>query len=212
MFAQQHVQFVQYLLIFRIRFDLPNTEDTIRERPGKRQGVGNLNSKTEINIFHSGEGSLSSSGSKSYLHIHLIVDGELLALLDHLQGEDGRDEAIARMLHVRPTAVWHKAVVQLVCEGGSVVVGRVVLGRQVHVVGLAHPGEGEGQLLLLPLSHDGICPILPRGFLLCCHPDPVVERDNAVSGDVGVGEQALSPSLDGTVLHPHLVEIQISKT
>ena len=46
MFAQQlHVQFVQYLLIFRIRFDLPNTEDTIRERPGKRQGVGNLNFK-----------------------------------------------------------------------------------------------------------------------------------------------------------------------
>ena len=77
------------------------------------------------------------------------MDGELLALLDHLQGEDGRDEAIARMLHVRPSAVWHKAVVQLVSEGGSVVVGRVVLGRQVHVVGLAHPGEGEGQLLLL---------------------------------------------------------------
>ena len=66
MFAQHHVQFVQYLLIFRIRFDLPNTEDTIRERPGKRQGVGNLNSKTDINFFHSGEGSLkSSSGSKS---------------------------------------------------------------------------------------------------------------------------------------------------
>ena len=45
MFAQQLVQFVQYLLIFRIRFDLPNTADTIRERPGKRQGVGNLNFK-----------------------------------------------------------------------------------------------------------------------------------------------------------------------
>ena len=42
MFAQQHVQFVRYLLIFRIRFDLPNTEDTIRERPGKREGVGNF--------------------------------------------------------------------------------------------------------------------------------------------------------------------------
>ena len=56
MFAQQlHVQFVRYLLIFRIRFDLPNTEDTIRERPGKRQGVGNLNCKTEKkNFFHSG--------------------------------------------------------------------------------------------------------------------------------------------------------------
>ena len=45
MFAQHHVQFVQYLLIFRIRFDLPNTADTIRERPGKRQGVGNLKFK-----------------------------------------------------------------------------------------------------------------------------------------------------------------------
>ena len=51
MFAQHHVQFVQYLLIFRIRFDLPNTEDTIRERPGKRQGVGNLNCKTEKKTF-----------------------------------------------------------------------------------------------------------------------------------------------------------------
>ena len=94
-------------------------------------------------------------------------------------------------------------MVQFVCQGGCVVLRRVVLGGQVHVVGLADPGEGEGQPLLLPLHHDRVGSVLPGGLLLWRHPYPIVEGDDTASWDVLVGKEALSSSLHSTVSHPH---------
>jgi len=69
-----------FKILKTMHFALASSEDTTRVRPRKK---GTLNSDQFV-----------------YLHVHLVVDGQLLPLLDLLQGEDGWKEAIARVLHV----------------------------------------------------------------------------------------------------------------
>ena len=48
------------------------------------------------------------------LHVHHVMDGELLPLPHLLQGDDARNKPEARMVCIGPGAVRGEAVVQLV--------------------------------------------------------------------------------------------------
>ena len=63
-------------------------------------------------------------------HVHDVVDGQLLPLLDPLHGANTGYKPKAGMLCICPAAVGREAVVQFVCKSGSVGGVAVVLGIQ----------------------------------------------------------------------------------
>ena len=64
------------------------------------------------------------------LHIKTVVDGEFLSFSHIETCGDGRYKSVARVFSVRPLAVGDEAVVQLVCQGGGVVLRGVELVRK----------------------------------------------------------------------------------
>ena len=70
---------------------------------------------------------------RGILHVHHVVDGQLLSCLHILNGGDGGYKSKARMICVGPGAVWSKAVVYLVSKSGPVV-GRAVVLKLESVV------------------------------------------------------------------------------
>ena len=57
---------------------------------------------------------------RSILHVHHVVDGQLLPSLDLLHGGHTGYKPQARVVSICPAAVWSEAVVQLVSKCGAV--------------------------------------------------------------------------------------------